>query len=231
MIISGLQELSLIDYPGEIASIVFTQGCPLRCGYCHNPELLPARGPTSPIAVSDVLQKLEKNRAIVGAVVVTGGEPTVHDDLEPFLKALRNLKLKIKLDTNGVHPERVRNIVNTGLVDIIAMDIKHTWDRYEETVGRTGTRIVKNCQETLKFLLSSPITFEARTTIQPGLHQYEDIETIAGNLTSPCMYTLQLVRFQKTLNNLTDPQIHIPLEEWRQRLTEKNKHLTITLKV
>lgn len=231
MIISGLQELSLIDYPGEIASIIFTQGCPLRCGYCHNPELLPVNGATVSIPVSNILKTLEKNRTIVSAVVVTGGEPTVHNDLEEFLKELRNLQLKIKLDTNGVHPERVRNIVNSGLVDVVAMDIKHTWKHYEEIVGRTGTTIAKNCRETLVFLLQAPITFEARTTIQPGLHHYEDIEVIAENLTSPCMYTLQRVRFQKTLGNLANPHIDIPLDKWRQQLAKKMPHLTINVKV
>lgn len=198
MRIAGLQPLSLLDFPGRVAAIVFTQGCPLRCVYCHNPELLPVQGGATD--VRGTLDRIGDRRAFLDGVVVTGGEPTIHPDLPEFLAAIKALGLETKLDTNGVHPEMVARILREGLADYVAMDVKHVWERYPDVVGRGQTRIAENCAETLRLLRASGVACEFRTTVYPGLHDVDDLLAIAGYLGPGDRYALQEIRYGKTLD-------------------------------
>lgn len=197
MRVAGLQNVSLLDFPDRVAAIVFTQGCPLRCVYCHNPELVPTQGGGG---AREVLERIGDRRAFLDGVVVTGGEPTIHPDLPEFLASIKELGLETKLDTNGVNPDMVARILRAGLADYVAMDVKHVWERYPDVVGRGQTRIAENCAETLRLIRASGVDCEFRTTVYPGLHDADDLMRIAGYLGDGDRYALQEVRYDKTLD-------------------------------
>jgi pyruvate formate lyase activating enzyme len=198
MRIAGYQPLTLIDYPGHIASTVFTQGCPFRCVYCHNPELIPTQSETD-ISSDEIFAQLAQDADMLDGVVVTGGEPTIHPDLPDFLGQIKALGLKVKLDTNGVNPRLIDKCLTLGVVDFIAMDIKHRWERYAEVTSLDSEVAVKNCQDTFKLIQASGLAHEFRTTVYPGLHDQEDLLMIAGYCSPGENYTLQPVRYDKTL--------------------------------
>jgi pyruvate formate lyase activating enzyme len=198
MRIAGLQPLSLLDFPGRVAATVFTQGCPFRCLYCHNPELLPTRG-KSEMETEDVLDRITERRLFLDGVVVTGGEPTVHPDLPEFLSEIKSMGLETKLDTNGVHPRMIERVLQEGLVDFFAMDLKHVWSRYGEVIGPAARAATANCVETMKLIRASGVACEFRTTVYPHLHTEDDLLEIASQLGAGDRYALQEMRYEKTL--------------------------------
>lgn len=200
--ISGFQPLSLLDYPGIICSIVFTQGCPFRCVYCHNPELIPTKAPDANkvLKEEDVLEHLNRRKNIVEGVCITGGEPTVHPDLPDFIKKVKRLGMLVKLDTNGLTPRMIEKLIKERLVDFFAMDLKHTWERYSEVIGISQKNVIDNCRETFRLIQESSVPHEFRTTVYSGLHGKEDLEEIAGQLREGERYALQEIRYGKTLN-------------------------------
>lgn len=202
MMISGFQPLSLLDYPGIICSIVFTQGCPFRCVYCHNPELIPTKAPDANkvLKEEDVLEHLNRRKNIVEGVCITGGEPTVHPDLPDFIKKVKRLGMLVKLDTNGLTPRMIEKLIKERLVDFFAMDLKHTWERYSEVIGISQKNVIDNCRETFRLIQESSVPHEFRTTVYSGLHGKEDLEEIAGQLREGERYALQEIRYGKTLN-------------------------------
>lgn len=202
MVIAGFQSLSLIDYPGKSCSIVFTQGCPFRCPYCHNPELISTR-PTTTVSEESVFAYLEKHKKMLDGVCITGGEPTIQVGLRAFIERVKNLGLLVKLDTNGVHPEFMRAIFADKLVDFVAMDLKHRWGRYHDVIRAGGEKVVENCRETFGIIQESGVDHEFRSTIAPALHNEEDIIEMASYLKPGERYALQEIRYQKTL----DPEL------------------------
>lgn len=164
MKIGGIQKLSLGDYPGKLSAAVFTIGCNMRCGYCHNPELvLPERYADSlPI---DALMEFFKSRVgKLEGVVISGGEPTIHEDLPEFIAQIKQLGFLVKLDSNGTNPGMVRQLIEDRLIDFVAMDIKGPLDKYSEIAARPIN--TKAIEETIHLLISSPeIGHEFRTTI------------------------------------------------------------------
>jgi len=199
MKIAGIQPLTLLDFPGHTAMIVFTQGCPFRCAYCHNPELLSTQTPSA-LDEQEVLCMLKTRLRMLDGVVVTGGEPTVHPDLPAFLASIKALGLEIKLDTNGAHPRMLEQMLRDGLVDYVAMDIKFPWSRYDE-VARTGSSaIAENCRRSFRLLQSYDIAHEFRTTVCPGMHTEQDLLQIARDLLPGESYYLQAMRPGKTLD-------------------------------
>ncbi len=137
MKIGGFQPLTLTDYPGHVAAIVFTQGCNWRCPYCHNAQLIPIDRPESElIPESYVLNHLSKRRRHLDGLVITGGEPTIQEDLAHFIRKVRRLGQEIKLDTNGSRPEALGRLLDERLLDCVAMDIKGPFDQYDAIVGQ-----------------------------------------------------------------------------------------------
>ena len=135
MQIGGLLRTSFSDFPGRVAAVVYTRGCNFRCPYCHNPELIDCRPQPTDVDQDQVLAFLEQRRAQLDGVVVTGGEPTLQPDLEQFLGSVRALGLEIKLDTNGSRPRMLRRIIEAGLVDMTAIDLKAPLKRYQKVAG------------------------------------------------------------------------------------------------
>lgn len=199
MRVAGFQTLSLIDYPGVISAVVFTQGCLFRCPYCHNPELIPIKNTATGPSQEELVAVLRKHRKMLEGVCITGGEPTIHPDLPDFIRLLKQDGFLIKLDTNGVNPEMVKKIIDEKLADYFAMDIKHTWAKYSTVTGLAEKRITDKCRETFNLISNSGVPHEFRTTIYPGLHTEAEIAEIAFGLQSRERYALQPIRYQKTL--------------------------------
>ena len=173
-IISGIKKTSLLDYPDKISAIVFTQGCNFRCGYCHNPGLLQVNSKKDIYSV-DVFFEFLKNRVgKLDGVVITGGEATLQKDLIPFMQEVKNLGFLIKLDTNGYRPDVVQDVINQGLVDYFAMDIKAPLDKYSfvTNVDIDTDKIVKS----IDLIMKSNIPYEFRTTVMKSQLSYEDFE-------------------------------------------------------
>lgn len=188
MKISGLQKTSLIDYPDKIAAIVFTQGCPFRCGYCYNPELLSVDRPGTLIE-KDFFNFLNKRKNVLDALVITGGEPTLQPDLPEFIKKVRKLSYLIKLDTNGTNPEMLKKLLKQKLLDYIAMDIKAPASGYNK-VTNVKVNFVK-IKQSIKLIMESGVDYEFRSTILPRLHNQEDLIKMAKLIKGAKKYYLQ----------------------------------------
>jgi pyruvate formate lyase activating enzyme len=199
MIIGGFQRFSLIDFPGKICAIVFTQGCNFRCPYCHNPELVDAKLPAvGAVSDEEVLSFLERRKGKLDAVTVTGGEPLMQPDLEDFLSRVRALGYLIKLDTNGSFPHRLEGIIQSKLVDYLAMDIKATPKKYRSVIRKDVD--ISKILESITLIKNSGLDHEFRTTMVKPFFEKEDFLEI-GRLAENCkLYALQRFVPSKTLD-------------------------------
>ena len=175
MKISGLEKLTLTDFPGHIACIVFTQGCNFRCPFCQNSTLLPNEDGL--LSEDYVMDYLEKRKNVLEGVVITGGEPTIQKDLKEFIKKIKQKGLKVKLDTNGSNPKVVKELLDDNLLDYVAMDIKNAFSDYDKITGVKAK--IDNIKESIKLLKSSKIDYEFRTTIVKEFHDIDKIKEIA----------------------------------------------------
>lgn len=191
MRISGLQKLTLLDYPGHVACTVFTGGCNFRCPFCHNASLvLPEALQASDGGVETVLSFLKKRQGLLDGVAVTGGEPLLHADMADFLREVKALGFRVKLDTNGTFPDRLISLVDQGLVDRVAMDIKNDPALYAKTVG-LETMDMASVTKSKDFLLSGAVEYEFRTTVVRGLHTRESLIAAAHWIEGAQAYFLQ----------------------------------------
>ena len=190
MLISGLQKLTLLDYPGTVACTVFTGGCNFRCPFCHNAALVLPELMDKDNQEEKVLSFLKKRQGVLEGVAITGGEPLLHADMPEFLGKIRELGFKIKLDTNGSFPERLMEIVNAGLVDRVAMDIKNPPELYAKTVGLERLDM-EAIERSKNFLLEGRVDYEFRTTVVKGLHSAESIAAAAKWIEGAREYYLQ----------------------------------------
>lgn len=179
MKIHGLQKMTLLDFPGRIACTVFLGGCDFRCPYCHNFEL--ADGTAKPVMDdSELLAFLKKRQGLLDGAAITGGEPCLHKELPELMRKIRELGFAVKLDTNGYHPAMLKYILDEGLADYVAMDIKNSPEKYAVTCGVTSIRfdVIK---ESIDILLNSGREFEFRTTVVKEFHEAADFHAM-GNL-------------------------------------------------
>ncbi len=200
MRISGIQKLTLLDYPGTVACTVFTGGCNFRCPYCHNASLVTGEDSGS-IDISEFTAFLDKRKKVLDGVVITGGEPTLHKDLPQLLEKIRERGYLIKLDTNGSSPGMLKEIVSEGLVDYIAMDIKNSPGGYAKAVGVTHLDITA-IDESRSLIMTGDIDYEFRTTVVRGIHRPADITKIAEWIRGARSYYLQQF---KDSGDLVDP--------------------------
>jgi pyruvate formate lyase activating enzyme len=196
MLIGGFQKQSLIDYPGKISSVIFTAGCNFRCGFCHNPDLvIPERIKNSPkLSQEKILQYFKENKELLDAVSITGGEPTLQKDLIDFIKAVKEMNLAIKLDTNGTNPETIKKLIEQQLIDFIAMDIKAPLEleKYKKLAGtHLNQEHINNILKTIQIILDSGIKHDFRTTIIKEHHTKQDIMDIIKDLKNCKVYSLQ----------------------------------------
>lgn len=176
---AGLQKLDLLNCPGKVSATVFTQGCNFRCPYCHNPSLvLPQTEAAKETMVDEeeIFSYLEKRHGMIEAVAITGGEPTLHPELEDFIRKVKEMGFFVKLDTNGTNPEFLKRLLDQGLVGYVAMDFKTALEHYDRVVANSGA--VEKIRESLKILSSSAVDWEIRTTCVPSIVKEEDFERI-----------------------------------------------------
>ncbi len=197
MLILGFQKTTLLDYPEHIASTIFTGGCNFRCPYCHNKDIVFAKESIdahalTPYSESEILSHLQKRKNVLTGVCITGGEPTLQPDLAEFLAKVKALGYQIKLDTNGYRPDTMISLIEAGLVDYVAMDIKNSPTKYAQTIGLSACDI-DNIEKSVNYLIHSNhgIAYEFRTTIVAELHTAEDMSHIAAWLQGANAYYLQ----------------------------------------
>ncbi len=190
MKIGGFQPLTLSDYPGRIAAIVFTQGCNFRCPFCHNGSLLAqAEASTGLIDEAQVLDILKNRHKSLEAVVISGGEPTLQPDLATFIDRLKQDEFEVKLDTNGSQPEVLSKLLSRDLLDYVAIDIKAPFDKYNKLTGVPVS--IEDIKQSIALLLNSKIPCEFRTTYVPALLTEADLEEIRSYLPKNTKYTIQ----------------------------------------
>ena len=190
MLINGFQKLTILDYPGKVACIVFTPGCNFRCPFCHNASLVTHIDKDTYLNNDEVLDYLKKRQGLLDGVVITGGEPLLQEGIEDFIAEIKTLGYSVKLDTNGSFPEKLISIVEKGLVDYVAMDIKNSKAKYGETVGVVNFDITP-IERSVEFLLQHKVDFEFRTTIVNGFHNLDDIQDIVVWIKGAHKYFLQ----------------------------------------
>lgn len=190
MHIVGLMKTTLLDYPGKVASTIFTGGCNFRCPYCHNGDLVLKASSITPYSLDEIFAHLNKRKGSLGGVCITGGEPTLQSDLTDFIKKIKSLNLSVKLDTNGTNPKMLRLLLEEHLIDYVAMDIKHSKNKYNVIACMNNFDIAPIC-ESAELLISSDIDYEFRTTVVKEYHTYDDFKDIGEWIGGSKNYFLQ----------------------------------------
>ncbi|HID93091.1 MAG TPA: anaerobic ribonucleoside-triphosphate reductase activating protein [bacterium (Candidatus Stahlbacteria)] len=201
----ALQKLSVIDYLGKLCTIVFTGGCNFRCSYCHNPELVIGYEKLPDIDEKEVLDLMEKRRGFIDGISITGGEPTIHEELPEFISRVKEAGFLVKLDTNGTNPDMLLKIINN--LDYVAMDIKATPSRYKEVIGVNVD--LSSIEKSIEIIMNSGVDYEFRTTVFPEFFNKEDAKQIGEWLKAAKRYVLQRPRVIKTLRgNFKDAKLY-----------------------
>ena len=175
MIIKGIQKTSLVDYPGLICATLFTPGCNLRCPFCHNADLVTGNGPDTHIDEEDLLYFLDGRKGRLDGVCITGGEPLLQKDVLPFVYKIKSLGLKVKLDTNGFFPERLKELLDENILDYVAMDIKNSPAEYARTTGMAEIDLTP-VRQSISLLKSGKTAYEFRTTVSKTFHSAESLK-------------------------------------------------------
>lgn len=204
MKIRGIVKQSLVDYPGEIAAVVFTQGCNLRCPFCHNGHLVtkPGKIIDDYIPEQEILNFLADRTSFLDALVISGGEPTLHSDLPDFIRKVKEQGYLVKLDTNGTNCAMLEYLIKNNLIDYVAMDIKAPVElkAYQNACGHISPEDFFNIRNSINLLMNADIKTEFRTTVVPSLHTEEDIMAIAEYIKGAELYSLQQFNPEVTLN-------------------------------
>ncbi|MBE9547368.1 MAG: anaerobic ribonucleoside-triphosphate reductase activating protein [Proteobacteria bacterium] len=198
MKIGGLQRVSLIDYPGKICAILFTQGCDFRCPYCHNPELVNPDLYEECIPEDEIFSFLERRRGKLDAVTITGGEPTVQPDLVEFARRVKKMGYLVKIDTNGSRPEVLKKLIDRKLVDYIAMDVKAPLEKYRKICKANVN--YDNIRRSIKMIMDSGVEYEFRTTVVKSLLTGDDLQKIGNEILGARLYVLQKFVPSKSLD-------------------------------
>ena len=189
MKIHGLQKMTLLDFPGKVACTVFLGGCDMRCPFCHNAELIDGSAPAV-MEEAELLAFLKKRRGLLEGVAVTGGEPLLRPDIFGLAEKIRDLGYPLKLDTNGTHPERLRQMIDRGLAAYVAMDIKNSPDRYARTAGLEEIDLGP-VRESVSLLMEGKADYEFRTTTVAELHDADSFREIGKWIRGAKRYYLQ----------------------------------------
>lgn len=190
MLLRGLQKTTLLDFPGNVACTVFTGGCNFRCPFCHNASLIENLPSDERLSEENFFAFLEKRKGLTDGVCITGGEPLLQKDILPFIKRIKEMGFLVKLDTNGSYPAALKALVEEGLLDYVAMDIKNAPDAYLETAG-TAKDILPLIEESVAFLKTGRVPYEFRTTVVKGLHDEARMKEIGRWLGDVPRYFIQ----------------------------------------
>ena len=201
MLIGGFQKMTMLDYPGKVACTIFTYGCNFRCPFCHNATLVIDEA--NLFSEDEILSYLNKRKGILDGVCITGGEPLLQKDIFEFLEKVRKTGLLVKLDTNGSYPEKLKEVIDRGLVDYVAMDIKTSLENYSK-VADVNVKI-QDIEKSIQILLENKVDYEFRTTVVKEMHTKEDFEKISEWIKGAKRYFLQCFKDNENLigNNLS----------------------------
>lgn len=189
MNIKGLQKTTLLDFPEKVACTVFTGGCNFRCPFCHNASLVLYSGEVENISEEDFFSYISKRKGMLDGVCITGGEPLLCSDIEEFIKKIRSYGLLVKLDTNGSFPDKLEHLLDEGLLDYVAMDIKNSKEKYAVTAGMTS--FPDEIEKSIDIIIKKAPDYEFRTTVVRELHNTQDIVDIANRIKNAKKYFLQ----------------------------------------
>jgi len=187
MNIGGFQETSLLDYPGKVAAIIWTTGCNFRCPFCYNPDLVFEK--TDNVSIEHILSFLDARKGKIDALSISGGEPFLQRDLKDFISQVKNRGYLVKVDTNGSFPDRMKELLDEGLIDYLSMDVKATKNKYNEITGVSVD--VDDIRTSIDLIKEHAGDYEFKTTVIPKFHQKEDIVEIARWLKGSKKYFLQ----------------------------------------
>ena len=230
MIIAGLQKMTITDFPENVACILFLKGCNFRCPYCQNSELIDYKIDDNYILKEEVFDFLKKRQGILDGVVISGGEPTVNKDLPKLIKEIRDLGFKIKLYTNGTNPQMLKELLEDGLIDYVAMDIKNVQTKYLETAGLSekNVQILENVQKSIDILKKSKVDHEFRTTIMKNYHNIEDLEEINKLIGKDEKYFIQNFEDSEyVLDHNIEPFSEKELKEIKNKLTKNFQRTSV----
>jgi pyruvate formate lyase activating enzyme len=218
MIIAGLQKTSLLDYPQKVSAIIFTQGCNFRCPFCYNPNLVTRIDKKDVLPQKQIFDFLTKRKRVLDAVVITGGEPTLHKDLLKLIEKIKKLDLLVKLDSNGTNPATFKELIDRSLIDYIAMDIKAPLRKYKKVANiKVDTASIK---ASIKLIMGAGLPYEFRSTILPAMHTSVDIEQMAKLIKGADKYYLQ--KFRPT-GNLNDQDFNVHKSYTDKQMKELSK--------
>ncbi len=189
MIIKGIQKTTLLDFPTKVACTLFTGGCNFRCPFCHNASLVLDNSIEGIIGTNSVFDFLKKRRGVLDGVCITGGEPLIQRDIADFIREVRSMGYAVKLDTNGSFPDRLLSLINEGLIDYVAMDIKNSPEKYPITAGVEN--FTERVMQSVEILLSGVVDYEFRTTVVRELHTANDLDIIGKWIKGAPRYYLQ----------------------------------------
>lgn len=193
MILCGLNKTTLLDYPGHVAACVFTGGCNFRCPFCHNAGLVLNVEEQEQVSEEEFFSFLGKRKGVIEGVCITGGEPTLQKDLKEFIRKIKEYGLLVKLDTNGYCPEVLGELLEEGLLDYVAMDVKASKDNYGHASGVANIDIAK-INKSIAYIMNSNIPYEFRTTVVKGIHEIEEFAKIGEWIQGAKAYYLQYYR-------------------------------------
>ena len=189
MIIKGLQKTTLLDFPGKVACTVFTAGCNFRCPFCHNASLVVDPESVDNISEEQFFSYISKRKGILDGVCITGGEPLVSAGIEEFIRKIKSLGFLVKLDTNGTFPKKLERLLDEGLVDYVAMDVKNSKEKYALTAGVSS--YPEKIEDSIRIIIDKAPDYEFRTTVMKELHSTQDIVDIALWIKDTKKYFLQ----------------------------------------
>ena len=217
----GVEKLSLVDFDHHMSAVLFSPGCNFACPFCHNSALVIAPEFNNPIPFEEILSFLKKRQGLLDAVVITGGEPTLMRDLKSKIIAIKEIGYKIKLDSNGSHPEVIKDLVEEGLIDYIAMDVKASFDTYPEI---TNSKVnIDKIKESIEYIKSCGVDYEFRTTLVKEYHDLEDIKKMAEDIGPAKRMRLQL--FVDNDNCIQGGLHEVPLEEAEEFVKILKSHI------
>ena len=230
MIINGLQKLSLSDYDQKISCVIFTPGCNFKCHFCHNSSLVIDFMNNLIIDEQEIFNFLENKKGKLDAVVISGGEPTLQEDLKDFIIKVRGMGFKIKLDTNGTNPSVLKDLISNKLVDYIAMDIKSDWGQLNTITNSNALLFKPKLEESISILLTSGVDYEFRTTLVNEIHNEQCIKNIANIIKGSKKYVLQkYIDSENVINKIYSPvsieqveKFKIILKDFVQKLETRN---------
>lgn len=211
MKICGLQKLTLLDFPGRLACTVFLGGCNFKCPYCYNTSLIDASRAKTLINEEDFLSFLDSRKGKLQGVAITGGEPLLNPDIRNIILKIRERGFLVKLDTNGSFPERLEALIDEGLVDYVAMDIKNVYGKYSITVGANVN--LEKIKQSIDILLSNKVDYEFRTTVIKEFHDIEDFNVIGKMIKGTKNYFIQNFQDKDSVFGHFNPLTHEELEQ------------------